>query len=123
MNYTDREQILYSGDLELIAASLPEEEIFEHFGADSFEYLAYEHMLADQMQQRRIRIPRRSENPAVTRDMLRGWLREFHKMNGLELPTGFHKKKVRQLRGMYYGMLDQYHLTVADVVSRYQQLY
>ena len=45
----DTNQTLRSGDLELIVTGLSKEEILEHFGEESFEHLAYEHMLADRL--------------------------------------------------------------------------
>ena len=46
---TDQDKILHSGDLELIANNLCEENIIEHFGEESFEYLAYEHSEAEKI--------------------------------------------------------------------------
>lgn len=114
------DQILNSGDLELIAR-LDGKTILKHFGEDSFEYLAYEHRLAELLQrqaQRSYRIPRRTENPAETAMGVRSWIGEFHKLNGMDLPTGFSKRNGRQLRGMYYGMLEMYKIDEGLIFSR-----
>ncbi|MEK6969623.1 MAG: hypothetical protein AABW48_04300 [Nanoarchaeota archaeon] len=121
-----REQhILHSGDLELIAHSLAPSVIREHFGENSFEYLALEQRLADELNrdlnasQKLIGeyiVPRRTENPANTFGMLRNWIIEFHRSNDMKLPKYFYRRNKRQLRGMYYGMLRTYELTIDDVV-------
>lgn len=113
------DDILRSGEPELIAC-LDGKTIIEHFGEDSFEYLAFEHYQAeiicrDKKTERKI-IPRRTENPANIYRMLRNWLVEFHKANGMKLPWGFYRRNLRQLRGMYYGMLRFYRLTIDDIV-------
>ncbi len=111
-------QILNSGDLELIV-TLDEETILEHFGEESFEYLAYEHMLAEQMERQKLRIPRRTENPAVTKGMLKNWIQEFLERNNKLLPKGYHHKNKRQLQGMYRGMLDHYNIRLTDIVPHH----
>lgn len=121
-----REQhILHSGDLELIANSLAPSVIREHFGEESFEYLALEQRLADELNRESNAslkligayiVPRRTENPANTFGMLRNWIIEFHKNNGMKLPKGFYRRNKRQLRGMYYGMLNTYGISIDDVV-------
>ncbi|MEK6863286.1 MAG: hypothetical protein AABW53_01170 [Nanoarchaeota archaeon] len=116
------QQILRSGDLELIVTSLSEEEILEHFGEESFEHLAYEHMLADRLQREkqptRYMIPKYHENPAATRNGLREWITRFHRFNDINLPKKFHQKNKPQLLGMYYGMLGHYQIKESDILSR-----
>lgn len=116
------DQILYSGDLELLVINLSEEEILEHFGGGSFEYLAYEHMLADRLwrgkQPKKYKIPKYHENPAATRNGVREWITRFHRYNGLKLPKRFHEKSKQQLLGMYHGMLDYYQIKRSDIVSQ-----
>jgi len=118
MNIAD---IICSGDLELIGSSLDEKTILEHFGRESFEYLAYEHSLADdylseQKNEKKYIIPTRGEDPSVTKGMLKNWIREFCKVNKLELPEGFHSKTSNQLIGMYTGMLKNYKLKLEEIV-------
>ncbi|MEK6900056.1 MAG: hypothetical protein AABX05_02945 [Nanoarchaeota archaeon] len=113
------EKIINSGDLELIVRSLSPDEILEHFGEDSFEYLAYQHSLADRMQERKLKVPRRSEDPAVNYGMLKDWIKDFHRANGIELPKGFHKRNKRQLLGMYHGMQKHYGIRYSDIVHQY----
>ncbi len=130
-----REQkILHSGDLERIVTLAPET-IKDHFGEESFEYLALEQKLADEVDRKFNRegnlkresnstrkligdyiIPRRTENPANTFGMLRNWIVEFHNSNGMKLPKGFYRRNKMQLRGMYYGMLKTYSISIDDVV-------
>ncbi len=116
-------QILHSGDLELIVRNLSRDNILEHFGEDSFEYLALEHYEADKIWKKRQRknyiIPRRTEDPSVTYGMLKNWIREFAEKNNLPLPKGFHKRDKEQLRGMYRGMLKYYDIRLTDIVPHY----
>lgn len=125
-NQISTEQAIFnSGDLELIANSLAPGVIREYFGEESFEYLALEQRLADEFNRdlnasRKLigayLVPRRTENPANTFGMLRNWIIEFHKSNDMKLPKHFYRRNKRQLRGMYYGMLRTYELTIDDVV-------
>ncbi len=109
-------QILHSGDLELIVTALSPDEILHHFGEESFEYLAYEHMLAEQMERQRIKIPRRTEYPAATKGMLESWIREFCERNNKPLPRGFSKRNKKQLMGMYQGMLTHYQIKPSYII-------
>ncbi len=115
----DTNQTLRSGDLELIVTGLSKEEILEHFGEESFEHLAYEHMLADRLaeeiQSKKYIIPKYHENPAATRNGVREWITRFHKYNEMNLPKRFHEKNKRQLLGMYYGMLGHYHIKTSEI--------
>ena len=116
------DQILRSGDLELLVVNLSEEEMLEHFGEESFEHLTYEHRLAgrlwEKMQPKKYKIPKYHENPAATRNGVREWITRFHKHNNLKLPKRFHEKSKTQLLGMYYGMLDHYQIKISDLVSQ-----
>ncbi|MEK6853651.1 MAG: hypothetical protein AABX64_03125 [Nanoarchaeota archaeon] len=122
MNNATKYQILRSGDLELIVTLISEEEILEHFGEESFEHLAYEHMLAGRLakeiQSKKYIIPKHHEDPAATRNGLREWITRFHRYNKMELPKRFHKKNKPQLLGMYYGMLGHYQIKESDILSR-----
>ena len=121
-----REQTIFnSGDLELIANNLAPSVICEYFGEESFEYLALEQRLADDLNRdldfsRKFIgayiVPRRTENPANTFGMLRNWIVEFHNSNGMKLPKRFYRRSKTQLRGMYYGMLRTYKITIDDIV-------
>ncbi len=121
MKDTTRDEILRSGDLEQIV-TLDEETILEHFGEDSFEYLAYQHQLAEQMGSNYLKIPRRTENPSATYGMLKGWIKEFCQQNDKLLPEGFHTKNKKQLMGMYRGMLDYYGIKQSDIVPQHDHL-
>ena len=106
------QEILRSGDLIRIR-DLNLEIVVEHFGTESFEYLAVQQRLADeraalQPPPRRYKVPAFSESPLTNRNMLRRWIRLFAEMNGLDLPSGFYKKDRRQLVGMYRGMIEHY---------------
>ncbi len=118
MNDTIRDKILRSGDLEQIV-TLDEGTILENFGEDSFEYLAYQHKLAEQMGSNYLKIPRRTENPSATYGMLKSWIRDFCQQNDKSLPKGFHKKNKQQLMGMYLGMLVHYGIKQSDIVPQY----
>lgn len=118
MNDKNPDKILRSGDLEQIV-KLDEETILENFGEDSFEYLAYQHQLAEQMGSNYLKIPRRTENPSATYGMLKSWIREFCQQNDKKLPKGFHNKNKKQLMGMYRGMLDHYGIKPSDIVPQY----
>lgn len=118
MNNKNPDKILRSGDLEQIVA-LDEETILENFGEDSFEYLAYQHKLAEQIGSNYLKIPRRTENPSATYGMLKGWIKEFCQQNDKLLPKGFHKKNKQQLTGLYHGMLDHYGIKPSDIVPQY----
>lgn len=115
------QEILFSGNLELIVTLLTEKEILEHFGEESFEHLAYEHMLADRLQRKKqpnkYVIPKYHENPAATRNGVREWITRFHRYNVLELPKRFHEKNKQQLLGMYHGMLNHYRIKTSDIFS------
>ena len=63
-------------------------------------------------------IPRMTESPAVHRGMLRRWITEFHRRNGMTLPKRFYQRDKRQLRGMFYGMLRQYGVSIEDITGR-----
>lgn len=117
MNDKTPDQILRSGDLEQIV-TLDKETILNHFGEDSFEYLAYQHKLAEQMGSNYLKIPRRTENPSATYGMLRHWITDFCQQNDKSLPKGFHKKNKQQLMGMYRGMLDHYGIKQSDIVPQ-----
>ena len=118
MNDKTPDQILRSGDLEQIVA-LDEETILDNFGEDSFEYLAYQHKLAEQMGSNYLKIPRRTENPSATYGMLYSWIRDFCRQNNKPLPKGFYKKNKQQLWGMYRGMLVHYGIKLSDIVPQY----
>lgn len=118
MNDTTRDNILRSGDLEQIV-KLDKETILNHFGEDSFEYLAYQHKLAEQISSNYLKIPRRTENPSATYGMLKGWIKDFCQQNDKTLPKGFHTKNKQQLIGMYHGMLDYYGIKQSDIVPQY----
>lgn len=63
-------------------------------------------------------IPRMTENPAVTYSMLRRWIIDFHKKNDImPLPKGFYKRNKRQLKGMFYGMLRHYKISLDDIIA------
>ena len=117
MNDKTPDQILRSGDLEQIVA-LDEETILDNFGEDSFEYLAYQHKLAEQMGSNYLKIPRRTENPSATYGMLDSWIRDFCRQNNKPLPKGFHNRNKQQLMGMYHGMLEHYGIKQSDIVPR-----
>lgn len=68
-------------------------------------------------EQKQYRIPRATENPAVHRGMLRRWIRNFHQLNGMPLPRGFYQRTKPQLRGMYYGMLKHYEISVEQITG------
>ena len=70
----------------------------------------------EQPERTQYRIPRATENPAVHRSMLRRWIKNFHEMNGMKLPKGFYERDKRQLRGMYYGMLEEYDISIEDII-------
>ena len=70
----------------------------------------------EQPERTQYRIPRATENPAVHRGMLRRWIKNFHEMNGMKLPKGFYERDKRQLRGMYYGMLEEYDISIEDII-------
>ncbi|MEK6951182.1 MAG: hypothetical protein AABX13_05670 [Nanoarchaeota archaeon] len=62
-----------------------------------------------------------TENPAVNRDMLRRWLREFHRDNPEfvpSLPKRFYRMKKEELREVYYEMLRKYKVTIEDIVGK-----
>jgi hypothetical protein len=106
------QEILRSGDLARIRA-LDLEMVVDNFGDESFEYLAVQHRLADEIAARgsspkNYIVPAFSESPLTNRNMLRRWIQQFTELNGLELPTGFWKKNRPQLEGMYRGMLKTY---------------
>src|SRR3989338_10262952 len=106
-DFEETDQILRSGDLGLIAW-LDGETIRDYFGEDSFEYLAHQHLPAERAQQGAYRIPRRTESPAATAMGARSWIRDFHWLNRMPLPKGFHQRDKSRLVGMYYGMLNTY---------------
>ena len=123
------QDILRSGDPHYIAGHLDIDSLLEHFGEESFEYLAYEHRLADQLyfknkgdisdvRSRRYVIPGMTENPAVNYEMCRSWIQRFCEANGLQLPSRFHSRNKQQLQGMFYGMLDTYGIKVEDIVPQ-----
>ncbi len=118
-----RADVLSSGDLDLISRLSPED-ILEHFGEDSFEHLAYEQRQADVVWRkmhplkRQYRIPGMTENPAVNYGMLQRWIADFHRLNSMDLPTGFWRRNKWQLLGMYHGMRQTYNISVEDIVGR-----
>ena len=61
-------------------------------------------------------VPGMTEDPAVSYGMTKRWIIEFHELNGMDLPTGFHSRNKKQLLGMYYGMLVSYNIGVEDIV-------
>ncbi len=130
-----RQEVATSGDLERIASELTGHEIEEIFGRDSAEYHAHERYLAEDsyldkrivdeeknektsQQIRNYSIPRRTANPSNHVGLLRSWIKDFHEMNGMTLPTGFSKRNKGQLRGMYFGMLDTYHIKPSDILPK-----
>lgn len=136
----DQYALLRSGDLEAIAQSVDPDTILEHFGEESFEWLAWEHSQADalleehraQREERylerleaegekgryKYHIPKMTENPAVEYGMLQAWIKRFCVANDFPLPTGFWKRDKRQLQGMFYGMLETYKIEMEDIVER-----
>ncbi len=67
--------------------------------------------------QREYIIPGRTEDPTLDYLMLRAWIIDFHELNNMKLPTRFYKRNRKQLTGMFYGMLDQYGITVGQITS------
>ncbi len=122
MNH-DLDEILNCSDLDCIAGNLSEAEILEHFGEDSFEYLTYQHLQAERMELQRLQIPRRTEDPSVTYQMLKSWIKEFSERNNKPLPKGFHQKNKCQLIGMYHGMLEHYGIKIEDIVPTIEYRY
>lgn len=67
--------------------------------------------------QRTYHIPGRYEDPCVTYGMVRRWIIDFHEMNSMELPRGFHRRNKRQLVGMFHGMLRTYGIRLEDLAK------
>ncbi len=125
LEFKKEQETAHSGNLERIARTLDGDAILEHFGENSFEYLAYEHFLADLIWQnkktvrgRNYIIPRAPELPTAHHKMLQRWIADFHERNGMELPSGFYDRDKRQLVGMFYGMKKQYKFTDSDVLGK-----
>lgn len=113
-------------------------EIVDHLGEDtdflegSIERDLYEGYIAERMTrlgtlpngigivERKIRyiVPRMTEPPRKTVDMMKRWLQDFYNGNGLKLPKGFHRKNRRQLIGLYSGTLKDYDVQEKDIVQR-----
>ena len=68
--------------------------------------------------EKRYKIPGMTENPAEDKGMLRRWIRDFCKQNGLKLQKGFYSFKKNHLKEMFYGMLDHYGISVDDITNR-----
>jgi len=117
----DITKISHSGDLDLIAR-LSETTIVEYFGEESPEYYAWQQKEADKLvASGKLKLPRimffscRTFDPTRTKSDLDAWIRETHKKSGWNLPTGYKRKNLGQLRGMYHGMLRSHNRKPEDV--------
>ncbi|MBI2667182.1 hypothetical protein HYX17_00245 [Candidatus Woesearchaeota archaeon] len=64
----------------------------------------------------KLKIPRMTESPTATAEMMRRWLNDFYGWNNIKKPTGLHKKNKNQLLGLYFGTLQHYKISLRDIV-------
>jgi len=72
-----------------------------------------------QQEQKHIKIPGRTESPITPDrdiDYLCGWILQFHKDNKLPVPKGIRYWNYDQLQQKYRGILQEYNITVQDIL-------
>ena len=126
------EKFLKSGDHKLIAREVPLDEIITHFGEESPEYFAWERLNVElkrewlivydrrpnlQQGQRTYVIPSCGEEPTVRKSTLKNWIKEFHRMNNINLPYDFKKRKFNALKEMYDNMVKDYRIKLDDIID------
>jgi|TARA_B100001971_G_C18233596_1_gene565562 hypothetical protein len=63
-------------------------------------------------------VPGMTEPPRDTVGMMKMWLGDFYRANGIKPPKGFHRKNRNQLLGLYHGTLGTYGIKEKDIVQR-----
>jgi hypothetical protein len=61
-------------------------------------------------------IPKMTEDPTAIFSMLKRYIRDFCKVNNLDLKKKFHNKNYKQLLGMFKGMKKHYNFSRDDTI-------